>query len=76
MIPLPENPTVVVLVDDRKLPVAVATNVSPELNLIIANTSKAFEDEARGKPFVTRIECGYADFRDVEQTQGSFNRTV
>ena len=57
MTPLPTNPSVVILVDPGGVPIATATNVSPDLEVLIVNDRAEYEREAAGKPFdTTRIE--------------------
>ena len=55
MTPLPTNPTVVILINKNAegLIEAVATNVSPELNVKVVTTLIDYNNEALGKPFNT-----------------------
>jgi hypothetical protein len=57
MIPLPENPTVMILLDERGL-AEFATNVSPGIRLVISHDKKSFADKSAGQPFrrtLTRV---------------------
>jgi hypothetical protein len=53
MTPLTVNPRAVVLVDPQGKPIATATNVAPDLEIIITNDRGEFENEAAGMPFDT-----------------------
>lgn len=53
MTPLTVNPSVVVLVDPSGKPIATATNVAPDLEVIITNDRGEYEQEAANKPFDT-----------------------
>ena len=53
MTPLPANPIVVILVNPFGRIEAVATNVAPELNVIVTTEAAAFNEAALGKPFNT-----------------------
>ena len=52
MIPLPVNPIVVMQVapDSGKV-VAVATNVAPDLTVVVVENDADFKEQALGKPF-------------------------
>jgi len=50
MTPLTVNPTVVLLVKDGKV-TATATNVAPDLNVVVVDNPEAFKAEACNKPF-------------------------
>ena len=52
MTPLTNNPTVVLQVVDGKL-IAVASNVAPDLKVVMVASDAAFSDEAANKPFNT-----------------------
>ena len=54
MTPLPQNPVVVVLVNEQREVVASATNVSPDLKIVTTRNAERFEQEALGKSFVDR----------------------
>lgn len=48
---LPENPSVAILVDEQNRPCAIASNIDPDLKVVVTNDRSIFEDEAAGKPF-------------------------
>lgn len=48
---LTENPKAIVLVNPAGVPIATASNVSPELNIVITSDRGEFEDEAKSMPF-------------------------
>jgi len=50
MYPLPENCTVVVLVQDGKIQ-RVATNVDPKINVEVTNDLGVFAKASSGQPF-------------------------
>ena len=52
MTPLTVNPTVALLVRDGKV-VATATNVAPDLKVVVTDNREAYEAEACNKPFDT-----------------------
>lgn len=54
MIPLTVNPTVVLKQDMLGGIVAVATNIAPDLKVVIAHGDQEFDYEAANKPFVNR----------------------
>jgi hypothetical protein len=51
MFPLPEKPSVVILVDEQSRPCAIASNIDPNLNVVVTNDRSIFEDEAASKSF-------------------------
>lgn len=51
MTPLPENPKVVILVDEKSRPCEVASNIDPDMTAIVTNDRSIFESEAAGMPF-------------------------
>jgi hypothetical protein len=51
MIPLPVDPTVVVLLDDKGGVHAVKSNISPELSVVITRNAGDFENAASGRPY-------------------------
>lgn len=51
MTPLCVNPRAVILVDERNRPCAIASNVAPDLEIVVTNDRSQFEDEAANKPF-------------------------
>ena len=53
MTPLTTNPTAVVLTDNDGKVLATATNVAPDLNLIVTRDLAVFKAEAANKPFDT-----------------------
>ncbi len=52
MIPLPSNPTVVLLIGDDDTIVGIATNVDPNLDVQATRSQRIFNELALGKPFV------------------------
>lgn len=52
MIPLTVNPTVVVRLSDPGAVVQVASNVAPDLKVVVVYDEATFEYEAANKPFV------------------------
>ena len=53
MTPLPSNPTVVVLLHKDGSVAAVATNVAPDLNVVVTKDPHQYFLEAGNKPFNT-----------------------
>lgn len=51
MTPLPDQTRVVIL-NDPSNPPLVATNVAPNLKVIVVDTIEDFERESQGEPFV------------------------
>lgn len=52
MIPLSVNPTVVVLINPITLQVqAVASNVDPEVKVVVVRSNEEYADAIRGVPF-------------------------
>lgn len=51
MTPLPQNPSVAILVDEQNRPCAIASNIDPDLKVVVTNDRSIYEDEAAGKPF-------------------------
>jgi hypothetical protein len=51
MTPLTENPTLVILTGDNGELIKFATNVSPDLKVVLTSNPHDFNDEALGKPF-------------------------
>lgn len=51
MIPLPENPNVVIFVDDAGRLRGVANNIAKDLKVVVVNGSQEFEEESLGKTF-------------------------
>jgi hypothetical protein len=58
---VPENPTVVVLVDGKGIPMDTANNLDRELTVAITTNASEFETLKQGLPFDTT--------RPVSQTQ-------
>jgi hypothetical protein len=57
MIPLPVDPTVVVLTDGTGKPIRVATNVAPDTKVMTTQRPEVFDELAKGRPFiVTDVE--------------------
>jgi len=52
MTPLTQNPKIVLLVDSNGIVVKTATNVAPDLNVVVTTSEVAFEVEASNQPFV------------------------
>jgi hypothetical protein len=53
MTPLPEKPTVALRLDQQGRVFAVASNISPDLEIVITRDANVFKDEAANKPFDT-----------------------
>ena len=51
MTPLPDQPKVVVFIEDGKIR-ATADNIAPNLEISVVSTREMFTDESLGKPFV------------------------
>ncbi len=52
MTPLTVNPSVVVLLNPEGKVEATATNISPEIEVIVTNSPAEFREASLGKPFV------------------------
>ena len=50
---IPQNPTVVILIDENGKFVSAANNVDPELNIVITRSPEQFADETLNQPFQT-----------------------
>lgn len=68
MIPLTENPRIVIEINPEGRVSAVATNVAQDLNVTVVQSAAAFRDAAAGTPFRS----------DVPETLSAFtvNTTV
>lgn len=53
MIPLTVNPKVLVLTNDNGQIVGVATNIAPDVQIVVTDNPHDFQDAARGMPFKT-----------------------
>jgi hypothetical protein len=54
MIPLTENPTLVIRINPNTLAVVdVATNIAPDVKVVVVTTATGYEAEACNKPFDT-----------------------
>lgn len=53
MTPLTGDPNVTILIDGQGNIVASATNVAPDLRIKVVKTLSEFDEEAKGKSFVT-----------------------
>lgn len=54
MTPLPDEPKVVIWVEDGKL-LGIATNVSPDTNLTLTNCQQDFLTYSSGLPFANSV---------------------
>lgn len=52
MTPLPQNPKVIVLVDANGTAVKTATNVAPDLEVVVTNDPVKFAVDVANQPFV------------------------
>lgn len=54
MTPLPDKPEIVVLIDENRSVVGMATNVAPIENISVWSTRdlRSFEQDSKGLPFV------------------------
>ena len=57
MTPLPDNPRVIVWIQDDQL-LGVATNVSPETHLTLVRTKDAWVEYQAGLPFANSVLDG------------------
>lgn len=55
MIPLAQNPVVIVLVGSEG-GVQAATNVAPDLEIIVTDNPHEFEELAQGKPYSVAVK--------------------
>jgi hypothetical protein len=53
MTPMPDKPTVALRLDQQGRVTAVASNISPDLEIVITRDANTFKDEAANKPFDT-----------------------
>ena len=51
MTPLTENPTVVLFITHDGVILKMATNVAPDLKVVLVGTNKEFENQACNQPF-------------------------
>lgn len=52
---IPENPSVVILVDGQGSVQAVGNNIDPELFVNVTDNPAYFEEAIKGKPFDSRV---------------------
>ena len=52
MTPLPQNPVVLILIDEDGNPQRIASNIDPNLKVIVTTNPHEFKDESTNKPFV------------------------
>lgn len=57
MTPLPENPKMVVLINENREVVAYATNIAPTVEIVQTRSLERFNDEKRGMPFDVEYAC-------------------
>lgn len=51
MTPLSINPSVVILMDEQHRPCAIASNIDPNVKVVVTNDRSVFTDESAGMPF-------------------------
>jgi len=51
MIPMPENPVVVILLDERDMVVGSASNISSNLRIQVTHSQRVFDSLALGKSY-------------------------
>ena len=71
---MPDSPRVVIYQPVGAMTHMAASNISSELDVVVVHNKEAYDHAALGLPF--KQDAPAEDFKDVEQTQGSFNRTV
>ena len=55
MIPIPQQPRITILVKEGQGIVKIATNIDPEIKVLITDNQTEFDAEAKGEPFVYTI---------------------
>jgi len=69
MTPMPENPTIVILVDTSTHQILkVASNIDPELDVTIITNIERFNQESMGKPFKQEFSEKYIEHLYFHQT--------
>lgn len=55
MTPLAVNPTVVILRGDGNRVASVATNIAPDVNIIVVDTAQQFNEQSAGLAYVNTV---------------------